>query len=199
MKKDLDQKTLDRHQALYAGGYGHAPYHEIVTRGGGGYGPMQWPTALAIMTWQLGREYGIEPEHPGNEEGFGFFENGTTKAGRIAYGGEFTLNNGPVDTAGWQANTNNGFSTPKLRVHGASGENVRSVQGSRLPQPASGQLRAFHNTDRSKSIEASLVVFDPASGRVKVRLRNGGIRELPIDSLSQEDQEYVRKESAGQP
>lgn len=41
---------------------------------------------------------------------FNFFENGTTKAGRIAYGGEFTLNNGPVDTAAWQANTNNGFS-----------------------------------------------------------------------------------------
>lgn len=90
------------------------------------------------------------------------------------------------------------FSTPKLRVHGRSGDNDRSAHGSRLAQPASAQLRAFHNTDRSKSIEASLVAFDPASGRVKVRLRNGGIRELPIDSLSQEDQEYVRKESAGQ-
>jgi hypothetical protein len=110
MKKDVDQATLDRHQALYEGGFGHAPYAEIVKRGGGGYGPMQWPTCIALMTWQLGSQCGIEAQTAGVEAGFRFLENGTTAAGRIAYGGEFTLNNGPVDTEQWQSNTNPGFS-----------------------------------------------------------------------------------------
>jgi hypothetical protein len=110
MKKDVDQETLDRHQALYEGGFGHCPYPTVVARGGGGYGPMQWPTCLAIMSWQLGKECGIEVTHPGVEAGFQFLEYGTTAAGRIAYGGEFTLNNGPIDTGKWQASTRNGFS-----------------------------------------------------------------------------------------
>lgn len=109
-KGGIDQATLDRQQALYEGGFGHAPYHEIVARGGGGYGPMQWPTCLALMTWQLGAQCGIEPEEPGVKAGFQFLENGTTAAGHIAYGGEFTLNNGPVDTKAWQTSTRNSFS-----------------------------------------------------------------------------------------
>lgn len=106
----ITQATLDRHQALYEGGFGHAPYSEIVQRGGGGYGPMQWPTCLAIMTWQLGQQAGLEVKHPGLDSAFQFLENGTTRGGSIAYGGEFTLNNGPVDTKRWQANTNHGHS-----------------------------------------------------------------------------------------
>ena len=109
-KKNVDQETLDRHQALYEGGFGHCPYPEVVHRGGGGYGPMQWPTCLAIMAWQLGKECGLEVRHRGVEAGFTFLDYGTTVAGHVAYGGEFTLNNGPVDSARWKANTKNGFS-----------------------------------------------------------------------------------------
>jgi hypothetical protein len=109
-KKELDQETLNLHQNRYAGGFGHAPHAFIVARGGGGYGPMQWPTLLAIMSWQLGKQCGIQPDHPGLDDAFRFLEYGTTKGGRIAYGGEFTLNNGPVDTAKWQLDEKHSFS-----------------------------------------------------------------------------------------
>lgn len=309
-KKDVDQKTLDKHQALYEGGFGHAPYAEIVKRGGGGYGPMQWPTCIALMTWQLGAQCGIEAQQLGVEAGFRFLENGTTEAGRIAYGGEFTLNNGPVDTKSWQADTHNGFShksglgylvyklsperpdaakrmklhlsnieaayqdmtdghacalmgftwglagvyasddaklkkkitgyykawlnlarchgsdsyvilpgrdyadlsyyrdnirnhttaavaflysfsTPKLRVHGCDGKTA-----SPSPAPAA-EIRSFQNAERTKSIEAALVAFDPGSGMVRLRLKNGETRDLPFLSLSKEDQGYIKQQSAG--
>jgi hypothetical protein len=62
------------------------------------------------MTWQLGSQCGIDPQTDGVTAGFKFLENGTTMAGRIAYGGEFTLNSGLIDTEAWQADTNPGFS-----------------------------------------------------------------------------------------
>ncbi len=108
--KNVDQATLDRHQALYEGGFGHCPYPEVVRRGGGGYGPMQRPTYLAILAWQLGKQCGIEVKHPGIETGFQFVEYGTNMAGLTAYGGEFTLNNGPIDPARWKSSTRNGCS-----------------------------------------------------------------------------------------
>lgn len=319
-KKDVNQATLDRHQALYEGGFGHAPYPEIVQRGGGGYGPMQWPTCIALMTWQLGSQCGIEAQQAGVDASFRFLENGTTAAGHIAYGGEFTLNNGPVDTAAWQTNTRNSFShksglgylvyklspersdaakrmklhlsnidasykdmadghacalmgftwglagvyasdntklkkkvtdhykawinlarchgsdsyvilpgrdyadysyyrdnirnhttaaiaflysysTPKLRVHGRDGQAAKSGQVSRLAPTPATELRAFHNADRSKSIEAGLVAFDPKLGQVRLRLKDGNTRDVEFLTLSKEDQEYIKQkaqEDAGQ-
>lgn len=108
--KDIDQAILDKHQALYEGGFGHAPYPVIVERGGGGYGPMQWPTCLALMTWELRKQCGIKEDQDAVERSFQFLDRGTTDAGSIAYGGEFTLNNGPVDSEKWKAITRNGAS-----------------------------------------------------------------------------------------
>lgn len=108
--KNIDQSIIDKHQALYEGGFGHAPYSVIVARGGGGYGPMQWPTCLALMTWQLSKQCGLEVDQEAVERSFKFLDHGTTDAGKIAYGGEFTLNNGPIDWKSWKANTRNGAS-----------------------------------------------------------------------------------------
>jgi len=110
MKNPVDQKTADKHQALYEGGFGHAPYSVIVKRGGGGYGPMQWPTCLALMTWQLAGECGIEFDSAAPERSYRFLNYGTTDAGKVAYGGEFTLNNGVVDPVAWKKKTRHGFS-----------------------------------------------------------------------------------------
>ncbi|MCH7225977.1 DUF6288 domain-containing protein [Haloferula sp. A504] len=108
--KGIDQAIIDKHQALYEGGFGHAPYSVIVERGGGGYGPMQWPTCLALMTWELSKQCGLEVDQEAVDRSFTFLDHGTTNAGKIAYGGEFTLNNGPVDWKSWKANTRHGAS-----------------------------------------------------------------------------------------
>ncbi|MFK7849501.1 MAG: DUF6288 domain-containing protein [Akkermansiaceae bacterium] len=108
--KNTPQDILDKHQALYAGGFGHAPYPVIVERGGGGYGPMQWPTCLALMSWQLGKQCGIETDQETIDRSFQFLDHGTKESGSIAYGGEFTLNNGPVDWENWKSSTRHGGS-----------------------------------------------------------------------------------------
>ena len=110
-KIKVDQATLQQHMDLYDGGFGHAPYTTaIVPRGGGGYGPMQWPTILAIDAWQLGKLCGIQENHPGLAHAFTFLEHGTMVSGHVAYGGEFTLNNGPVDPDKWKTGMVNSFS-----------------------------------------------------------------------------------------
>ena len=82
-------------------------------------------------------------------------------------------------------------------MHGAGGRSNDAGQASRLsPSPSAG-LRSFHNEDRSKSIEAAFVSFNPVSGVVRVRLGHGGIRDIPILSLSTEDREYVKQQAAG--
>lgn len=110
MKKPTTQAELNKHQDRYDGGFGHAPYSVIVERGGGGYGPMQWPTCLALMTWQLAGDCGVEFDAAAPERSYQFLDMGTTEGGRVAYGGEFTLNNGPVDSAQWKKSTRNAFS-----------------------------------------------------------------------------------------
>lgn len=115
--KNIDQAIIDKHQALYEGGFAHAPYPFIVARGGGGYGPMQLTTQLAILSWQLGKTCGLEAEQEGLDAGYQFLEYGTTSSGWVAYGGEFTLNNGPIDWKKWQAQTRNGFSQKSGLAH----------------------------------------------------------------------------------
>lgn len=137
--KGTDQATLDKHQALYEGGFGHAPYSTIVERGGGGYGPMQWPTCLALMSWQLAKQCGLEVDQEAVDRSFRFLDHGTTEAGKIAYGGEFTLNNGPVDWERWKANTRHGASHKSglgYLVHTLSPE-----------RPESEELRKLHLTN----------------------------------------------------
>jgi len=108
--KTADQAAIDKHQAFYEGGFGHAPHPFIVARGGGGYGPMQWPTCLALMSWQYGKQFGLEVDPAGPSKAMQFLELGTTNGGHVAYGGEFTLNNGPVDPAQWKLDTRHSFS-----------------------------------------------------------------------------------------
>ncbi len=316
--KGIDQALLDKHQALYAGGFGHAPYTEVLSRGGGGYGPMQWPTCLALMAWQLGKQCGVEADEAAVERSFQFLDYGTTAAGSIAYGGEFTLNNGPVDSENWKANTRNGgshksglghlvfllsperkesakmtklhlsnidaaykdmpdghacalmgltwgwagtyasedrklkkkigdyykawinlarchgsdsyvilpardyadysyyrgnirnhttaavaflysYSTPKLRIQGVKGAAVPAEKERGLPELKYGELRKYHNADRTKSFEGRLVLFDPRVGLVRVRLESGKMSDLEFLKLSKEDQDYVKEAAAAMP
>lgn len=312
--KGIDQSIIDKHQALYEGGFGHAPYTEIVSRGGGGYGPMQWPTCLAIIAWQLGKQCGVKIEDESLQKAFEFLNHGTTDGGHMAYGGEFTLNNGPVDWESWKANTNHSFShksglgylvymvsperkeskkmmklhlenidaayqdmpdghadalmgltwgmagvlssddtklkkkifdyykawinlarchgsdsyvilpgrdyadlayyrnnirnhttaavaflysysTPLCKLQGAGGTPPKSGRSSGLSQTPPAELHAFRNADNSKSIEASFVAFDPGVGLLRVRLKDGNTRDIPFQSLSAEDQNYVKQKA----
>lgn len=109
-RPNLDQETLRKHMDLYDGGFGHAPYTTvIVPRGGGGYGPMQFPTILAIDAWQLTKRCGVEECTPGIDSAFGFLQRGTTECGHVAYGGEFTLNCGPIDPEKWKTGRDNNY------------------------------------------------------------------------------------------
>jgi hypothetical protein len=109
MKNPVPQEVLNRHQDLYEGGFGHAPYAVITERGGGGYGPMQWPTCLALMTWQLAGDCGVEFDPAAPERSYTFLDMGTTEGGKVSYGGEFTLNNGPVDSEQWKKSKQHKF------------------------------------------------------------------------------------------
>jgi hypothetical protein len=102
-KDSEDPAKIDAAQQLYDGGFGHAPYKEGV--GKNGYGPMQYTTCLAVIGWQLASRCGVEPGSDYIKRSLGFIHRGTNAAGYVAYGGEFTLNNGLVDPVAWKKST----------------------------------------------------------------------------------------------
>ena len=93
-------------QQLYDGGFGHAPYIPGVDPNGGygpnGYGPMQLTTMLAVTAWQLGKKSGATLHAKHVERALAFIHRGVNSVGYVAYGGEFTLNNGIVDPVAWK-------------------------------------------------------------------------------------------------
>ena len=105
-KEGQSQEKINAHSQLYEGGFGHAPFTNGY--GKGGYGPMQPPTILAVIAWQLGKKCGIPVKHEGIEKALQFMNYGTNDGGNVAYGGEFTLNNGPIDHVRWKQSTRRG-------------------------------------------------------------------------------------------
>ena len=93
-----DYAQIDKSQQLYRGGFGHGRY----VPGVGGYGPMQYTTILAVIAWQLAERCGVSTDPTGMKYAFEFIHRGTNEAGYVAYGGEFTLNNGYVDPVKWK-------------------------------------------------------------------------------------------------
>ena len=69
------------------------------------------PTLYAILGWQLGQQCGIKVKHEGLNKAFQFVDYGTTMAGSIAYGGEFTMAWGPKDPAAYKRKTKHGGSS----------------------------------------------------------------------------------------
>jgi hypothetical protein len=98
-----DYEKIDAAQQLYLGGFGHAPYQAGV--GKNGYGPMQFTTILAVIAWQLAERCGAKVDPEGLKSAMAFIDHGTNEAGYVAYGGEFTLNNGLVDPVRWKKST----------------------------------------------------------------------------------------------
>ena len=99
----------DAAQQLYSGGFGHGAYVPGYDPNGGygpnGYGPMQNTTILALTAWQCAARCGarLKPDHV--QRAMNFIHCGTNAAGYVAYGGEFTMNNGPVDSVAWKNST----------------------------------------------------------------------------------------------
>ena len=60
-----------------------------------------------------------------------------------------------------------------------------------MPELTYGELRKYHNADRTKSFDGRLVSFDHRVGLVRVRLENGKMSDLEFLNLSKEDQGYV--------
>ena len=97
-------------QQLYDGGFGHGPYvpaYSPPTGGFGpnGYGPMQYPTIFAVTAWQLSERCGVPAPTNCIKRALDFIHRGTNASGYVAYGGEFTMNNGYVDPVSWKAGT----------------------------------------------------------------------------------------------
>ena len=95
-----DYPAIDAAQQLYQGGFGHAPY--VSGPGKNGYGPMQYTTIFAVIAWQLAERCGVKADPRGIKTALEFIHRGTNAAGYVAYGGEFTLNNGLIDPVAWK-------------------------------------------------------------------------------------------------
>lgn len=102
-KETEDPAKLHAAQQLYDGGFGHTPYISGV--GKNGYGPMQYTTVLAVIGWQIAERCGIAAPPDGLSAALEFIHRGTNEAGYVAYGGEFTLNNGLIDSVRWKKST----------------------------------------------------------------------------------------------
>lgn len=102
-KHKEDFAKIDAAQQLYDGGFGHAPY--VGVAGKGGYGPMQYTTILAVTARQLAARCGVPIDPDKLKRSMAFIHRGTNQAGYVAYGGEFTLNNGLVDSVRWKSST----------------------------------------------------------------------------------------------
>ncbi len=102
-KPEEDQAAIDAAQQLYDGGFGHGPYVAAFDKNG--YGPMQYTTILAVTAWQLAGRCGVEAKPGCIRRALDFIHRGTNEAGYVAYGGEFTLNNGIVDSVAWRSST----------------------------------------------------------------------------------------------
>ena len=98
-----DFAKIEAAQQLYDGGFGHAPY--VGVAGKGGYGPMQYTTILAVTARQLAARCGAAADPNMIRRSLDFIHRGTNQAGYVAYGGEFTLNNGLVDPVRWKNST----------------------------------------------------------------------------------------------
>ncbi|HEX7900383.1 MAG TPA: DUF6288 domain-containing protein [Planctomycetota bacterium] len=119
-----DYARIDASQQLYLGGFGHAPYQ--AGAGKNGYGPMQYTTILPVIAWQLAAAAGVKVDPKGVANALDFIHRGTNEAGYVAYGGEFTLNNGYVDPVAWKKSTSGmnyvGRAGASLLAHKLSGD-----------------------------------------------------------------------------
>jgi hypothetical protein len=100
-KPEEDASAVLAAQQLYDGGFGHGPYIAAIDKNG--YGPMQYTTILAVTAWQLAGRCGVDAKPGCIRRSLDFIHRGTNEAGYIAYGGEFTLNNGIVDSVAWRS------------------------------------------------------------------------------------------------
>jgi len=99
--KGTPPSRIDAAQQLYDGGFGHEPYRPVLNKNG--YGPMQYTTILAVIARQLAAQCKVPIDADKLKRSMAFIHRGTNEAGYVAYGGEFTMNNGLVDPVQWKA------------------------------------------------------------------------------------------------
>jgi hypothetical protein len=92
----VSYEKVDTAQQLYDGGFGHTQYipgYNATGSGWGpnGYGPMQYPTALAVIAWQIADRCGVKVDADRIKRAIEFIHRGSNAAGAVAYGGEFTI------------------------------------------------------------------------------------------------------------